>query len=1386
MENTRRTDMPSDRDISNIQSGDDKSNIEMLDLHHCDDLSITDNIQKNDLHEQGATTSQPNRSDDIEANEYTLFDIMDHSEEDNNGDSQENSDDQENDDETAPFTHSGGNNNNNEDDDGDDNNNKKITNKNNTNSIINSNSHFHTWSGIKRSIPSLALFAFLMCCVLILMTSTLLHGSSTSFSTFKKNMFNWRHNNGVANSFLRFNHFNNGPTYNIHNTSHISLSNGNEHVLEYNPQYRKASKKLYELLSDFDTAFYDDNNMVLGTDKFSQENTYSRQPYVSNGYIGARLPNIGFGFSLDTFNPWTPDSKNIPDSLNNGWPLRNRRFTGAYVSDFYSIQKSLNSTNFPELDEKGYSTVISTIPQWTNLQFSIEFNNRIHWFNPQMVKDEDITNYKQNLSMKNGVVTTEMDYLDSLVHIKSDVWTHRRMYPLGVLNVEITLNTEKLNYNNNNNNNNNRNSNDEEYNSDEQVILTVYDTLDMETSFRTFLQTSGIEEDNNAIFMVVHPDNIPYSNAAIYSTCSAHYGNSNGWRTPKKDFAFKKNFSSIGNDDNGEKISQYTKVNLSKYNKKLIINKYSAIISSEFNSNEQKSNLEMAKEIALASKGNYESLLKSHTEAWAELYNDAFIEIPSDSLLEMTARSSLFHILSNTRKYNVSEERGLPVPVGGLSSDSYGGMVFWDADIWMQPAVLPFFPNIAKQMSNYRNATHQQALLNAKEHGHPGALYPWTSGRFANCSSTGPCYDYEYHINVDVAMASFSIYMNGGEGIDDDYLRYTTWPLVRDAAIFFASFVQFNQTIGKYETYNLTDPDEFANFVNNGAFTNAGIKTLLKWATDIGNHLGEFVDPRWMEISHNIYIPRSTSNITLEYSGMNSSVEVKQADVILMVYPLGYLNDESILNNAIRDLYYYSEKQSASGPAMTYPVFVAAAATLLNHGSSSQSYLYKSVLPYLRAPFAQFSEQSDDNFLTNGLTQPAFPFLTANGGFLQSILFGLTGIRYTYEVDQETKQIYRVLRFNPTELPRLPGGIAIRNFKYMNQVLDIIIDDNNGTIVHKSGDTPIMIKIPDRSLIHDRDVEPYRGINKTNNLPVEDINNSIQVDDHVEILQNGSYYILNPKEELKLPLFKLKLNVKGNIVENKQITNLTEGVPGDVAVSALDGNNYTHWQPMDKYRPARLLIDLGKDNQQEIKSGMILWGGRPAKNFSISILPHSDQIERILEKVSDRLESTEGSEKSRTIQELLEDIGDVKDTSMEGCQNSDEDRCTNDLESILQWTLDDLDNILSNLPQLKLLNRKFITILKDHEVIPSEPFFPEIIEQSLIEILPSNKTYFHIDYSKIKIGSNGKSLEDNEEDRKARFIVLTVNGVFDDDNDSKGATIKEIVLKNDDTEFIDI
>lgn len=1069
---------------------------------------------------------------------------------------------------------------------------------------------------------------------------------------------------------------------------------------------RKASEKLYNLLKDNQYSYYDDVNEVLGTSYFS-ENTFSRQPYVANGYIGTRIPNVGFGYALDSINIWVNDS-GIPGSLHNGWPLRNHRFAGGFVSDFYSLQKTLNSTNFPELDEQGYSTVISTIPQWTDM--TVHFNDTDDVLDPRRVRMNQIQEYAQNLSLNDGTVTTKFIYDDRLL-VKTKIIAHRRIYPLGIVVMQlIPLQIDGMH-------------------------IQVCDHLNFSTSHRSVLKAHNYDLDHDGIFMVVEPENVPSSNTSLFSFLDT---------SVKEEFE-----TTIDSNCVTQCLSKYI-----PFNTTVLFRKYVGIISSEYNTDTHLSNLDRAISIVEQNKNDYNTLIKLHEHAWNQIYQDASIEIPSDHLLEMTAKSSIYHLLANTRSHNVSESRGLPLGVSGLSSDSYGGMVFWDSDIWILPALLPFFPDTAKQLNNYRNATHYQAQLNAQQYSYDGALYPWTSGKYANCTSAGPCVDYEYHINVDIALSSFAIYLNGNDGEEEseNYLRYTTWPLVRDAALMFAQYVEWNKTLNQYTTHNMTDPDEYANFVDNGAFTNAGIQSIMIWANDIAIHLGIEPDPKWIHIADNIHIPISDTNITLEYSGMNSSVEIKQADVILMIYPLGYITDQSILNNAIKNLYYYSERQSASGPAMTYPVFVAGAASLLNVGCSSQSYLYKSVVPYLRSPFAQFSEQSDDNFLTNGFTQPAFPFLTANGGYLQSLLFGLTGLRYSYDIDDETGRIKRLLKFNPIRLPLLSGGIRLRNFKYMGQVLDIIISDKDASIVHKIGDTEIMVKVPDRTLIPDVDIDQL-------GLPIGQLLHGRRSSP-----DRTRYHTIKPGETFKIPLYYPRKNLAGNLVEGKQITNLTEGVPGDVAFSVVDGNNYTHWQPMFKSYPGKLLIDLGENGSSVINSGKIIWGSRPAKYISLSILPNANSFHSNLTHII--ANANDYCRKNNS--QKLTPVG----------HNSDDNEDL--IDYIFDWYDIDAEDLADFHMEQKLTSRKFVKLLDHFPINPSEPYQSEIMNQSKIILLHGNETNFSINYSNISAFNpslTSMDLSTNSTDlRQTRFLLFTVHDTYDDDYDPKGATIKEIAL----------
>ena len=67
-----------------------------------------------------------------------------------------------------------------------------------------------------------------------------------------------------------------------------------------------------------------------------------------------------------------------------------------------------------------------------------------------------------------------------------------------------------------------------------------------------------------------------------------------------------------------------------------------------------------------------------------------------------------------------------------------------------------------------------------------------------------------------------------------------------------------------------------------------------------------------------INIP-TTGDISLEYTGMNGSIAVKQADVVLKIFPLAYSN--YTLEQQNTDLDYYAGKQSQASTEVLIQVF---------------------------------------------------------------------------------------------------------------------------------------------------------------------------------------------------------------------------------------------------------------------------------------------------------------------------------------------------------------------------------------------------------------------------------------------------------------------------------
>jgi trehalose/maltose hydrolase-like predicted phosphorylase len=369
-----------------------------------------------------------------------------------------------------------------------------------------------------------------------------------------------------------------------------------------------------------------------------------------------------------------------------------------------------------------------------------------------------------------------------------------------------------------------------------------------------------------------------------------------------------------------------------------------------------------------------ERLISFHKKAWDELWKSD-ITIEGDAQAQQDVHSMLYHLYSFTR-----EGTSLSPSPMGLSGLGYNGHVFWDAELWMYPGLLVLHPELAKSMVEYRYQRLDAAKRNAFSKGYKGAMYPWESAETGVEETpvwalSGP---FEHHITACVAIAAWNYYCVTR---DKTWLKEKGWPILSATADFWASRVERNGP-NHYDINNVVAADEWAENVDNNAFTNAAAKANLQFATEAAKVLGMTADPDWMNVAGNIPILKLDNGVTREHAAYNGE-GIKQADVNLLSYPLKEITDPKQIR---KDLEYYETRVPHEGtPAMTQAVFTTLYARL---GDTDKAYQWfkDAYLPNLNPPFRVIAE-------TRGGTNPYFA--TGAGGVLQSVLMGFGGLEIT-------------------------------------------------------------------------------------------------------------------------------------------------------------------------------------------------------------------------------------------------------------------------------------------------------------------------------------------------------------------------------------------------------
>jgi len=368
-----------------------------------------------------------------------------------------------------------------------------------------------------------------------------------------------------------------------------------------------------------------------------------------------------------------------------------------------------------------------------------------------------------------------------------------------------------------------------------------------------------------------------------------------------------------------------------------------------------------------------ERLISFHEKAWSDIWKTD-IQVTGDEQTQQDIHSMLYHLYSFTR-----EGTSFSLSPMGLSGLGYNGHVFWDADLWMFPALLVLHPEMAKSMIEYRYERLDAARKNAFAHGYKGAMFPWESAASGVEETpvwalSGP---FEHHITACVGLAAWNYYCVTQ---DKDWLREKGWPILSATADFWASRVERNGP-GQFDIKNVVAADEWAENVDNNAFTNGAAKVLLQHATEAAGILGIKADPDWMVVSDNIPILQF-NGITREHAKYNGE-GIKQGDANLLAYPLKLITDPVQIK---KDLIYYQTRVPNQGtPAMTQAIFAILYARL-GQGDTAYHFFRDAYIPNLNPPFRVIAE-------TKGGTNPYFA--TGAGGILQALLMGFGGLDIT-------------------------------------------------------------------------------------------------------------------------------------------------------------------------------------------------------------------------------------------------------------------------------------------------------------------------------------------------------------------------------------------------------
>lgn len=366
--------------------------------------------------------------------------------------------------------------------------------------------------------------------------------------------------------------------------------------------------------------------------------------------------------------------------------------------------------------------------------------------------------------------------------------------------------------------------------------------------------------------------------------------------------------------------------------------------------------LKSKKEIQNIENKRFDDLLENNSNKWNEWWKEMEIKIDTDQDWDIiSTRFAQYQI----RRFTPIHDWRANIEAKGFAGEEYKGHTFWDTEIFIWPYFLYAKPEVANNLLKHRYFVRNSAYIKGKENKYDGMMWPWETtwhDKGESCPTWGavdrkegkrikvwPAYN-QLHIG---ACITWAICQYDVATKDKEFMNNYGYEVLFDTARFWTNRLEYNSDLDRYEITKVTGPNEYKENIDNNAWTNYmvwfNLSKTLEYIenireTETYENLNSKIDLVNLEAKiksmvDKIYLPQpneegiipendtflkldqidtlfykeNPSQLWKDYTfpELNDYQVLKQADIVALMYTLGFLFDPKIIQ---KNWKYYEDR----------------------------------------------------------------------------------------------------------------------------------------------------------------------------------------------------------------------------------------------------------------------------------------------------------------------------------------------------------------------------------------------------------------------------------------------------------------------------------------------